>query len=219
MRKLLMFLSLSFAAFSCARVAPPPPPTKLVSASEITWITEKVMAKWENQEKRRLKLEHSELRYTGNRLTFRLELSSQAILEVCEARSLFADFIEDLLREINTDPIVSGELTDYPFTAEQLHVDINFESFFGKYVDPFYIGYIEMRRGMVRYYAFDQKDRERYMWHARCEPYWKTRELAAIQRETRRQFIEQNPCTVPNFFPELYELPGTGPECRFNMKF
>jgi hypothetical protein len=219
MRKYLTLLSSLLLAVGCIRQGPPPPPMKLISPPEMTWIVEKIMAKWENQEKRRLRLEHSEICYCGNTPMLRLELSSQAILEMCEARFLFADFIEDLLREINTDPIISGQLSEYPFTPEQLLVDINFESFFGKYVDPFYIGYIEMRAAIVRYYAFDQKDRERYIWHARCEPYLKTREIAAIQRETRKQFHLQNPCTLPNYFPELYELPGTGPECRWNMRF
>lgn len=206
-------------AGACARPVLIPPPAKVVDASEMTWVLEKVIAKWEREEGRRLKLEHAQIRYHGNYLNFRLEISSQEILELTEARFLFADFVEDLLRDINTNPIIAEGLPAGPFTAANFSIDINFESYFGKYIDPLYIGYIEMRQGMVRYYAFDQKDRERYLWHARCEPYWKTRELAAIQRETRKQFDEQHPCHLPIVIPEQFDLPELGPECRFKIRF
>lgn len=219
MRNLLVLAACSFMAVGCFKVPPPLPPVKLVDASEMTWIIEKVMARWENEEGRRLKLEHSEIRYQGNNFALRLELSSQEILEMCEARFLAADFVEDLLREINTNPIVGCQLACYPMTAEQLKIDINFESYFGKYIDPYYIGYIEMKGGMVYYYAFDQKDRERYSWHARVEPYWKTRELAAIMRATRKQYDDAHRCILPDVLPEKFDLPELGPECQYKRHF
>lgn len=215
-----LIIAVIFLCTGCMRGTTPIQPVKFVNSSEMTWIIEKVMAKWENEEGRRLRLAHSEIRYRGNRMTLRLELFSQAILEVRYARYLMADFVEDILREINTNPIVSEGLVSYPFSPDQLCIDINFESFFGKYVDPLYIGYIEMRQGMMRYYAFDQKDQERYLWHARCEPYFKTREIASIQRATRKQFDLEHMCPEPGYIEEYFDIGDPdNPECRYKRKF
>lgn len=182
-------------------------PVKVINSEEMTWIIAKVAEKWKHQRGQRLKLEHSATHYNQTGITsLRVELSSQEILEVNKARDLFVDFVEDLLREINSNPIISNQLAASPFTANQLNIEINFESFYGIYVDPFYIGCICLGDGMVRYGAFDMKDEYWHSWHSRVEPYTKTREISMLERAAAKQFEEESQRKCPSYLNEYYPL-------------
>lgn len=217
MHRLLYIAILFFSSCSYSRL-PPPSPQKFVDSSEVTWVVEKIAVKWSHECGRRLRLEHSQICYFNESPTLRLELSSQEILEVKEARYLLVDFVEDLLRELNTNPIIVDGLT-YPLQPEQLRIDINFESFFGVYIDPFYIGYVQLKEGYARYYAFDQKDRERYSWHSRVEPYTKSRELAMMERAAEAQFEAEHDC-IEAPLEGLFDLDLQGNDrCLYKRKF
>lgn len=181
----------------CTTVYHESSPVKVIDSDEMTWIVEKVMTKYRHREGGRLKLEHSGTYYETSINLVRLEISSQEILEVNAARHLFVDLVEDLLREINSNPIISNELSVYPFTPDRLKIEINFESFFGLYVDPFYVGCIEMHAGMVRYSAFDMKDDHWHSWHSRVEPYTKSREISMLERAAERDYENQRICHPP----------------------
>ncbi len=187
MRSLLLICLLFVCG--CTTVTRVSNPIKVIDSEEMTWVVETVMAKWRHEEGRRLKLEHSSLYYDTSIVALRLEISSQEIIEIDVARALLVDFVEDLLREINTNPIVSNELISYPFTPNMLNIEINFESFHGIYVDPFYVGCIALSNGMARYNAFDMKDDKWYTWHSRVEPYTKTREISIIERAADKKFM------------------------------
>lgn len=210
MRTLALICSLLFCG--CTTVYHQSPPVKVIDSEEMTWIVEKVMAKYKHREGGRLKLEHSATIYDTVVQGLRLEISSQEILEVDAARDLFVDLVEDLLRAVNTDPLISGQLAEYPFSADRLNVTINFESFFGIYIDPYYVGCIEMQNGMVRYSAFDMKDDHWHSWHSRVEPYFKTREISMLERAAEKDYEEHLPCTprmlIEQFIPaDEYETP------------
>lgn len=187
----LLFFCLIFLCGCMSTVTRVSNPVKVIHSDEMTWIVESVMAKWRHEEGRRLKLEHSSLYYNTTISSLRLEISSQEILEIDAARDLLVDFVEDMLREINSNPIVSNELISYPFTPNQLHVEINFESFHGIYVDPFYVGCICLHNGMARYNAFDMKDEDWYTWHSRVEPYTKSREISTLSRAANKRELEK----------------------------
>jgi len=216
---LVAFLLLS----GCSRAVITSPPPKLVDASEVSWVIEKIAGtKWAHERGRRLRLEHSSICYYDSQPTptLRLELSSQEILEVKEARYLLVDFVENLLRELNTNPIVGSGLV-YPLGAENLRIEIDFGSFFGLYVDPFFIGYIDLKEGYARYYAFDQKDRERSNWHARVEPYWKTREVAMMERAAEAEFVAERHCEDENeiHMEGYFDINHKREECLYQRKF
>lgn len=200
MRTLALICSLLFSG--CTTVYHQSNPVKVIDSEEMTWIVQKVMTKYKHAEGRRLKLEHSSTLYDKNIRGLRLEISSQEILEVNQARDLFVDLVEDFLKEINTNPIISNELSSYPFTPDQLDIAINFESFFGIYVDPFYVGCVEMKCGMVRYSAFDMKDRYWHSWHSRVEPYSKTREISILERAAEKDY--QNARCPPRHLTEQF---------------
>lgn len=182
---LIIFLFLT----GCAKPAPPPEVT--VNEEEVTWVVEKVMAKWKHKRHQRLRLEHAYV-YFGDTINgLRLEISSQEILELEEARNLLVDFVEDLLRDINTNPIITSELAIGSLSADNLNIAINFESFFGRYVDPYYVGNIKLKKGMAYYYAFDLKAEGWYAWKSRVEPYTKTREISMLERAAENEAVEE----------------------------
>lgn len=191
--RILSFICLLFL-FGCAapKAAVPPVPVKIIDSEEMTWIVEKVTARWKHKKHQRLKLEHSQLRYSlAGIASLNLEFSSQEILEMCPARDLLVDLVEELLFEINTNPIIASELATAPFTPDLLSIEINFESFYGYYVDPFYIGCICLSEGMARYFTFDVKDPEWYGWHSSVEPYTKSREISMLGRAADKAYEEE----------------------------
>lgn len=203
--RFLAFVCLLLAC-GCTTVYHECPPVKVIDADEMTWIVERLMAKYKHSEGRRLKLEHSSTIYETAVVRLRLEISSQEILEVEKARHLLVDFVEELLRDINSNPIISNQLITYPFDPDRLQITINFESFFGQYIDPYYVGCIEMRGGMVRYSAFDMKDDRWHSWHSRVEPYEKSREISMIERAAKKAYEDERACQ-PRMLEELFTPP------------
>lgn len=207
----LVFLCLLMLC-GCATVYHESAPVKVVDSEEMTWIVETAATKYSHTEGKRLKLEHSSTCYDTAINMLRLEFSSQEILELKDARHLLVDLVEDFLRAMNTNPIISNQLASSPFAPDQLDITINFESFFGIYVDPYYIGAIEMKAGMVRYSAFDMKDDKWHSWHSRVEPYTKSREISTTQRSAEKAFESQLECR-PRFLDEQF-IPADEDERR-----
>jgi hypothetical protein len=102
-----------------------------------------------------------------------MKFRTQAIVEVLEARDLIVAVVEGFLARVNNDPILPLYIKDYPLTADNLHINIEFESFFGKYVDPLYMARVVLDCGLVYYYANNAVDPDTMVWHQRIEPYEK----------------------------------------------
>lgn len=122
----------------------------------------------------------------------RLQFVTQSILEMCEARDLLVDVVEGLLDRIKSNH-VKFHLRPDPFTADQLEVYINCESFFGEYVDPFYVGWIVLEEGMAYYYAFTLKNPELDEWNTRIEPYEKSRTFVKYERQAEAKYKQAHP--------------------------
>jgi len=127
-------------------------------------------------------LEDSKVYYNYTIHSFRIELSTQAILELREARELLVDVVEGFLERINENRIISGELSHRPFTANDLDVYIDFQSYHGLYVDQRYVGWVALCQGTTFIYAFDVKNNQINFWHDRIEPYYKSRDFVKFER-------------------------------------
>ena len=130
-----------------------------------------------------LTLEDSRAYYTECTEKIRLVFSSQKCPEIPESRELLVDVVEGLLNAINNNPSIRADLCIAPFTVADLEIYIHFESYFSEYVDPFYVGRIELDEELAVYYMATQKQSYFDEWHSRYEPYYKTLEIARAQRE------------------------------------
>lgn len=138
-----------------------------------------------------LELEDSWIAYDDSVKKFCLKYSSQRLLTVYEARLLIVELVEEFLYRLNNHALISYELDRFPFSANDLDVQINFESFFGHFVDPLYIGLLWLQCGCVHFYAFDIKDPNIDWNHDRFEPYFKSRELALLKKEADIPFSDR----------------------------
>ncbi len=159
-----------------------------------------------------LELEDSWAAYDDYITKLVLRYSSQRLLTVYDARLLMVEVVEELLYRLNNNSVISYELDHFPFTANDLDVRINFESFYGRYIDELYVGMAWLQAGCLHFYAFDRKDPSLngIDWnHDRFEPYYKSRELALIKKEADLPYIEQieNPNPAAARKPVISRLP------------
>lgn len=158
-----------------------------------------------------LELEDSWASYNDSIFKVSLRYSSQRLLTLYDARLLLVEVVEELLYRLNNNTLIGFELEHFPFTANDLDVKLNFESYYGRYVDELYIGMVWLQGGCAHYYAFDRKDPSLngIDWdHHRFEPYTKSRELALIKKMADMPYIEHrenpNPPKSAGNLPERY---------------
>ncbi len=159
-----------------------------------------------------LRLEDSKVYYDDTINAIHMEFLSQDVLEIREARMILVDLVEGLLAELNRNPILGAEFIQYPLNEGNLEIYINFESFHGLFVDPYYVSYIKLEDGEAKFYAFDNKYNGVNLWDYRIEPYFKSREFVIFERESEKMFKEvveietSRPLKEQYFSPDL-ELP------------
>lgn len=141
----------------------------------------------ELQKEKNLKLEDSQVYYKDAVDRIDLVFSTQSILEVKEARELLVDVVEGFLERLENDTNVFSQLSD-SFSASNLEIHINLESYWPLYGDPFYVGWIVLENGMAWYYAADLKNFYQDFWHVRCEPYYKSLEFVTIERAAYKDY-------------------------------
>jgi hypothetical protein len=154
-----------------------------------------------------LRLEDSRVFYTDTINTVRMEFTSQDVLEVREARFLIVDVVEGLLAELNKNHVIAPQFVKYPLTPDQLEIYINFESFHGIFVDPYYVGYVMLENGTTHFWAFDVKENGRNIWDYRVEPYEKSREFTVYEREAEDLFEKTTEVAHPLILKEQYVTP------------
>lgn len=209
----LTFLTLILG--SCQpKVVPKGPWIKKIDSEELSRIVVNFSTKMKID--KHLELEDSWAAYDDTIFKISLRYSSQRLLTLYDARLLLVEVVEEFLYRLNNNRIVGFELDHFPFTADDLDVKINFESFYGRYIDELYIGLVWLQGGCAHYYGFDRKDAtlNGIDWdHHRFEPYRKSRELALVKRMADLPYIETRP--NPNLqkspsgsLPERYLTPG-----------
>lgn len=191
-----------FIFFSCllllagcraTKVTPEPPVVvveKRINSEEFTWIVMDLNQKWKHE--RHLFLEDSNVFYGQYVNALRFDFSTMLILDVKEARDLIVDVTEEILKAINTNPLITDDLKYYPFTANNLEIYISFDSFYGRYVDPYKVGRIDLENGDVYIWADDVKDKLLYYWHYREEPYFKSREIRYMEKAAEEKYEREN---------------------------
>lgn len=161
-----------------------------VDAPEISRLVAIFSAKMKHEE--RLDLENSfAIIEDGFIQKMYLEYSTQRLLTLSETRLLMVTIVDGFLDLLNRHTELSFQLSHFPFTSADLDVTLNFESYFGLYVDPLYMGRVYLRNGCVYYYAFDIKNINADWWHQKTEPYLKSREFALFKQMAEMPYTEQ----------------------------
>lgn len=131
-----------------------------------------------------------------------LVFSSQDIMEICDARELVVDIVEGALQAI--DKNVEDELAVHPFPVENLRIYIEFESFYSRFADPTYMGWIDVEDGIVSFYAFDTKDEKRNRWLQRKEHYFQSYAYVTHERAAAKEYEEAHPVAESKLGNERY---------------
>lgn len=84
-----------------------------------------------------------------------LYFMAQRKLKVDEARILYISVTQQMLNQLNADPQLQFCLDHHPFTIDDLQVSIAFEEQSGKDVDPPYIAYVHMAKGIIHYVYYN----------------------------------------------------------------
>lgn len=170
------------------------PIVKKIDSVELSRITTNFSTKMKID--KHLELEDSWASYDDSILKVCVRYSSQRLLTIDDARLLITEVVEELLWRLNNNRLIRAELSHFPFTAADLDVKIDFESYYGIYVDTLYVGSTWLRSGCVYFYAFDTKDNSYngIDWeHHRFEPYSKSRELSLLKKQADLPYIEHVP--------------------------
>lgn len=157
----------------------------------------------ELEHEKRLRLENSYVVSGNGYSAFRMQFSSQDLLEVGPARKLLVDVVEGFLNKLNADP-VAYEMLPYPFDADHMEVYIDFQSFHGEFVDPYFVGWAVLEHGMAYYYAFDLKNRKKDFWHSRIEPYEKSRSYVEFERAAELNYQLSHPQATSRLQEDRY---------------
>ncbi len=111
----------------------------------------------------------------------KIVLSSQQILEVKQARRWVVDIVEGMLDEVNSYPSLLANHWGFPFDISNVDLYVNFESFYGVYVDPTFVGAINLNDGIVHYSAFGFKNWRLDKWGCRIERYSLAKRLIELE--------------------------------------
>lgn len=136
----------------------------------------------ELKSKERINLRHSYVYRDdeGNYIVW-LDFYTQLLYDVDQTRRLMVHVVEGLLERLNAD----GQLYSRwgaPFTFEDLYVSIDFESFFGIYIDPLYISRAVLLCGnLTAFYANTATDMHSVVYHKHEEPYVSSRLFVTIE--------------------------------------
>lgn len=205
MRLLLLFSTLFFLmGCSCFREPPSQDPWLYANrvhqefpTDDITAIVEGLVA--ELKYEKRLRYQSGMICVGEHGPKLRLEFVSQNLLpEVCRAREFLVAIVEELLYRLN-HRFVDPKLRPEPYTSANLELYIKFESFYGVYCDPYYIGWIALENDVAFYYAFTLDNFRLNSWDKHSEPYFKSKSIANAQIEAEKLYRLQHPSkTLPN---------------------
>ncbi len=199
MRYLLIICAL-FSLFGCRK----PIPSPIVYDQDLTEEVTRTVLTYSTKlkYKKHLHLDDSFATYKKETVNIRLDYYTQDLLDVCEGRTLLVDVVEGLLKQLNTNQLLVCYNNYCPYTADNLEINIDFESYYGKYTDPLLLGFISLRGGVASYNAFDTKDECNDCKHHRSEYYSQSRMYVEYERMGEKLYKPPPPKDIPTLLEE-----------------
>lgn len=186
-----------------------PAPILSVHAEAVTAIVQEYAN--ELRHLKRVHLEHAYTYYNEAGIhTVQMQFISQDIIDLCQARRLIVDISEGVLGEINSNPTLAPELVNLGFYPSNLEIYINFESFFIKYIDPFYIKWIVMEDSKILFYTADVNDNDKNGWHYKREAYDTSKNIVLYQRMAEDKYKAEHEASHAIFGDKRYYPPTNG---------
>lgn len=197
------FLLLVFSACCGPTLwVPPPPIVRDYDSDAFTNVAVHQAARWAH--KYRWYLEDAWMSYDrfGVVKSIRLQYRTQNILELQEARARLVDFVEEFLEGLQSNPDTSSNLVE-GFSSDNLIIYVDFQSYWGLYGDPKYIGWMVLEDGMVYYYDFDVKNNEVDFWYSRIESFHKSQEVVHLERIAEEDYLDTLPPVKKPSFAQI----------------
>lgn len=183
-----------------------PPPTLTIHCDEITNIIQEVGVNF--REKRRLHLDNAKTFYNeGGIHTIQLKMHTEDLLDPCKARELIVDLVEALVKKLNDNMYLVPEFANVPFLPSNFEIYIACDSFYARYVDPYYIKCITLEDGIVHYYAADLEDNSKDCWHSRRESYKTSYEIAFFKRRAEAEYKKKHSLNLDLIFGDQRYVP------------
>lgn len=199
----------SYAEYPIEEAPPeePPAPVLSIHSDEITNIIQTVSTNFK-YDKRDIRLEDARTYFNENGIhTIQLNYISQSIVDVCEARMLIIDLVDALMTRLNSNPYLIPEFPHFAFFPFNFEIYIVFESFFIRYIDPFYVKWICMEDGEIRYFAADLDDNNKNCWHVRRESYYTSRDIVTYERKAEKEYKDAHPSALYKVFGDKRFIP------------
>jgi hypothetical protein len=115
----------------------------------------------------------------------RLMFSSINTVKLDQARIIFVDSVENLLNRVNSDEKIRPYLHNFPFTIDNIQLDIGFLKPGGKFVDGEFIATISLIKGKIFYGHYNMsKDRLENLY---SEPYEEAIKIVREQNDQKEQ--------------------------------
>jgi hypothetical protein len=211
MAKLVAFLLPLFFLTGCIRFFPSsvskvePVPTMPVEPIADVVLRYATVLKHEKE----LNLEDSKIIYDDTLRRIRLDFISQHIGELCDARFLLVEIVEELLKRLNASHEARDLTLKRHFDYFDLEIYIHYQSFFIEYIDPLYIGWVTLVDGVSTFYAGDIFRFTLDVSHGRSEEYYKSRLFATIMKDSDKHYREIHPEPIDEKpdFGKGYESP------------
>lgn len=150
----------------------------------------------------------------------KLQYSSMDSLNLCDARALLVDVVDEFLDRVNQNSLIYPNLGTTPFPPENLEIYIHFVSFYNYYCDSFRVGMISLRNGVTNIVATDAFDCDTDCWHRRYEYFSQSRKFVAGQRQGAALYKPTIEEVTPGPFEEERFIPPKKKESqlRLNMR-
>lgn len=130
-----------------------------------------------------------------------IDFHTYHVADIQDARKIFVHTIEKMLDRLDSAEKLGPYRWNDDYTVEDLYVSMEFKSFFGRYVDPKYVGRMELKKGeLVQYYANTGFDDYNPCFHFHSEPYKTSVRIV----KTQDRITKQREADIPDL-PDYFE--------------
>jgi hypothetical protein len=124
-----------------------------------------------------------------------LDFYTQDLADVPQARELMVDVVEGFLTRMNADAGLRDLFDGQEFDIEDLYINVEFTSFFGQFVDPLYVGRMELKdREFAAFYSHTALNKwleQRNSFYMHSEPYEYSKKFVLVEIDARKNKLKE----------------------------